>query len=280
MALPNSTDTYELAKDRINNFLSTDDYSSPAAMARDLRSRALTLNMQQGQNQKLARSATVSTPDTQGGDDWRVRIHMPMLSEFNNSTILAPLKRTNNSMVFPTTPQILVQHSANYSPMSPTHSNYAFPIYNNSAVEDITITCEWPIENEADGQYWIASVHFLRSVTKMFYGESSNKGAPPPICKMSGYGNYIFDEMPVVVKMFSMDLSPDQDYLKVPVTSAVYDDAILRQTGSTVGRGGDYTYVPTLGRISVVVGPAYSRNEVLNFSLDKFVQNIDSGGFI
>jgi hypothetical protein len=186
---------------------------------------------------------------------------MPNLAEYNGEGLLAPLTNTGDSMVFPTTPQILIQHSANYTPMSPTHTNYAFPIYSNSAVEDITITCEWPVENEADGMYWIASTHFLRSVTKMYYGKSQNQGLPPPICKLSGYGTYVFNEVPIVVKMFSVDMPQDVDYIKVPMEA------------------GGFTYVPTLGRLSVVVGPAYSRNEVREFNLNNFVKQ-GQGGFI
>lgn len=227
-------------------------------------------NIPSGANPQPTTSPTTSafnSPTT--GDDWRVRIFLPQLQEFAESRFLAPLHNSNSSMVFPTTPQILVQHSANYTPMSPTHSNYAFPVYSNSSVEDITITCEWPVENEADGAYWIASVHFLRSITKMYYGKSQNLGLPPPICKLSGYGSYIFNEMPIVVKMFSMDLASDQDYIKVPLDASTAD----------FQSSGGYTYVPTLGRISVVVGPAYSRNEVLNFSLNEFTRN-GQGGFI
>lgn len=214
--------------------------------------------------------STFSAP--QAGDDWRVRIELPAInSMWQSSPILNPLAASDNSMVFPVTPQILIQHVANYSSMHPTHSNYAFPIYQNSAVEDITITCEWPVENESDGAYWVASVHFLRSITKMFYGASPLTGAPPPICYMHGYGSYIFNKMPIVVKMFSMDLNQDIDYIKVPLSSVA--------ASQFEGASGGYTYVPTLGRLSVTVGPAFSRDEVRQFNLDTFTKS-GQGGFI
>lgn len=214
------------------------------------------------------------TTSSQAGDDWRVRIELPAINSWQNSALLQPLYTSSNSLIFPVTPQILIQHVANYSPMSPTHTNYAFPVYSNSNVEDITITCEWPVENENDGKYWVAAVHFLRSVTKMFYGASPLKGAPPPICYMHGYGDYIFKKMPIVVKMFSMDLNQDIDYIKVPLSSTESFTAFGDPTSSA-----NYTYVPVLGRISVTVGPAYSRDEVRRFNLDTFTKT-GQGGFI
>lgn len=199
-------------------------------------------------------------------EDWRVRIHLPDIDSFSSSSILAPLVISNKSMVFPTTPQILVSHTANYNTLAPVHTNYPFPTYQNSAVEDITITAEWPVENEADGRYWMASVHFLRSVTKMFYGDSPNRGSPPPLVYLSGYGDFIFNRVPVVVKLFSMDLPDSVDYIKVPVVEGA----------STDNTSSSYTYVPTLSRLNVTVSPTYSRDEVSKFNLDEFAK----GGYI
>lgn len=219
------------------------------------------------------------------GSDWRVRIHLPdSISSFNGS-ILSPLKRSNNSMVFPTTPQIMVSHIAQYNNVTPLHTNYPFPVYQNSQVEDITITCEWPVENEADGKYWIGSVHFLRSATKMFYGNSPNRGAPPPVVHLSGYGDFVFNNMPVVIKLFTLDLGDSVDYIKVPISSSTFDSQ--SEIPEVALSSSSYTYVPTLSRISVSVQPAFSRNETSKFNLDEFTQggyigkqSNGSGGFI
>jgi hypothetical protein len=209
------------------------------------------------------------------GTDWRVRLHLPTsISSFASSPILQPLYDSSNSMVFPATPQILVSHSANYSAMSPTHSNYSHPIYQNSTIEDITITGEFPVENEADGRYWLATVHFLRSVTKMFYGNSSNTGAPPPLIHLSGYGDFVFDRVPCVVKLFTLDLPSDVDYIQVPISSS--SDLSMTPELARVNVPGGYSYVPTMSRINVTVSPTYSRDTTRRFSLDTFVQ----GGYI
>lgn len=206
--------------------------------------------------------------------DWRVRIHLPDIPSFSNSDILQPLRNSNKSMVFPTTPVITVSNTANYTSIAPTHSNYPFPAYQSSQVEDITITCEWPVENEADGKYWIASVHFLRSITKMFYGDSPNRGAPPPIVYLSGYGDFVFNRVPVVAKIFTMDLQNNYDYIKVPIGSST--EANEGPEFYRDNSGSSYSYVPTLGRLSLIVSPAYSRDEIRKFNLDEFTK----GGYI
>lgn len=209
------------------------------------------------------------------GNDWRVRLHLPTsVSSFMNSPILQPLYDSNNSMVFPTTPQILVTHAANYNSLQPIHTNYAYPIYQSSSVEDITITAEFPVENELDGRYWIAAVHFLRSVTKMFYGNSSYTGAPPPLVHLSGYGDFVFNKMPCVVKLFTLDLPDSVDYIQVPISNSVDLSTTPELTRTNVPGG--YSYVPTLSRLNITIAPVYSRDTTRRFSLDTYVQ----GGYI
>jgi len=207
------------------------------------------------------------------GTDWRVRIHIPSdIPSFINSSYLEPLRASDNCMVFPTTPQVMVTHSASYNNLQPIHTNYPFPVYQSSTVEDITITGEFPVENEADGKYWVACVQFLRSVTKMSYGSSPNRGSPPPLVHLSGYGDFIFNKTPIIVKMFTLDLPDSVDYIKVPLSQTVANE---------IGSGA-YTYVPTLCRFSITVQPVYSRDKQRQFNLDTFVQGgyISEEGFI
>jgi hypothetical protein len=223
-------------------------------------------------------SATWNASSQSVGNDWRVKIHMPTnAAGFSSSPILQPLRESGNAMVFPTTPTVNLIHSANYNALQPVHTNYPFQVYQNSQVEDITITADFPVENELDGNYWVAAVHFLRSVTKMYYGESYNKGSPPPLVYLSGYGDFVFRRVPCVVKMFSVDLQKDVDYIQVPIGPGVnLGSQFQRQNVS-----GGYTYVPTLSFISVTLSPTYSRDKVRKFSLDSFVNgayiNSDEG---
>ena len=187
--------------------------------------------------------------------DWRVRLSLP--SNMSDSYLLRPLKETGNSLVFPYTPTVFVTHTANYDSMAPTHSNYPFRIYQNSQIDNITVTGSFTVENSREAEYWIAMQHYLRSVSKMAYGQSANAGAPPPVVKFNGYGDYVFNNVPVVVNTFNYTLQPDVDYIKADI-------------------GPNGSWVPTNSEISVTLLPTYSRDTVNKFSLDKFV----SGGYI
>ena len=80
----------------------------------------------------------------------------------------------------------------------PIHSNYPFFAYQNSQVDQFSITGDFTVENALEGQYWIAAVHYLRSVSKMAYGNTPNQGSPPPVVRLNGYGDYVFKNVPVV----------------------------------------------------------------------------------
>lgn len=214
------------------------------------------LNILPGANPSGARFASGSWGS--GGDsDWRVRLSMPPMSYFSDSTLLKPLTETGHAMVFPYTPNVFITHQARYNALTPTHSNYPFNIYEGSQVDAITITGDFTVENSREAEYWIAVVHFLRSVTKMAYGESSNRGAPPPVLKLNGYGDFVFNNVPVVISQFNVTLPPEVDYINA-------------------GVGFNGSYAPAKSEISVTVMPTYSRDKVNKFSLDTFV----SGGYI
>jgi hypothetical protein len=71
------------------------------------------------------------------------------------------------------------------------------------------------VEDATQGMYWIAAVHYLRSLTKMFTGPDALAGNPPPIILLNGYGNYVFQNVPVVVTSFSCTLPNDCDFISV-----------------------------------------------------------------
>jgi hypothetical protein len=171
------------------------------------------------------------------------------------------------------------------------------------------------VEDTTQGLYWIAAVHYLRSLTKMFTGTDPKAGNPPPIVFLNGYGNYVFKNVPVVVTQMSIQLSSQCDYISVPVIGSTagsirgisdsvgsLSDTIGSITGlsgitdtissiaGTVGSvadlasslglngttSGGISHVPTKSTFSVTLQPVYSRNSAKNFSLDRFV----SGGYL
>ena len=208
------------------------------------------------------------------GDDWRVRLSLP--PSMSDEAIFKPLSDTNG-LVFPYTPTILIQHSANYDAMQPTHSNYPFPQYQNSQIDDIVITGDFFCENAVDAQYWAATLHYLRSVTKMSYGQSSNQGAPPPIVFLNGYGDFVFPNVPVIIKTFSIDLPSDVDYIKTQV-----DGTVQKAETTTLGSGVKQGWAPVQSQVMITVSPIYSRARTSQFSLDTFVKGgyLKNGGFM
>lgn len=220
---------------------------------------------------KTTTKAKVSTPS--GEKDWRVKLSVPDIFQF--SDVLRPLSRTGG-FVFPFTPTIILQHSANYNALQPVHSNYPFYNYQNSQVDQIVIGGDFFVENEEDAKYWVAATHYLKSVTKMFYGADSlgAAGNPPPIVRLNGYGDYVFNNVPVVILNFMVDMPQDVDYIKANVFSGdatqTYADDFATEPVSSESSGA-VTWVPTQCTITVTVQPIYSRSSVEQFSLSKFV---------
>ena len=142
-------------------------------------------------------------------DDWRVRVSLsPNAKIFYQdlssgpNALQHPLIETNG-VIWPYTPQITVNHNAGYSTAHLTHSNYPAHFYNSSEVADIQVSGDFTVQNMEDGQYLMAAVYFFRSATKMFFGQGSNVGNPPPIVFLDGYGSHYFPHVPCVITQFS-----------------------------------------------------------------------------
>ena len=208
--------------------------------------------------------------------DWRVKIHMPpIFLDSYKSDLLDPLIKSDNSLVFPLTPSIILQHSAHYNALQPIHSNYPYQNYQHSSVETITITGEFIVENKSDAQYWLATQHFLRTATKMFYGDKDLGGNPPVICKLSGYGDYVFNKVPIIITSYTVDLPQDVDYISSGVGVDVAD----------APSKGPQSWAPVSSQITISVTPIYSRKTIEQFSLKDFVKGSylgsnDTKGFI
>ena len=214
----------------------------------------------------LTRAVISSNISSADASDWRVSIEVPSIL-MSNSSVLAPLAGTRNRMIFPFTPTVLVSNSANYSQIQPVHTNYPYNSYENSQVDAFTITGDFVNETSADGQYFIAALHFLRSATKMFYGGSDAAGGsdegtlglPPVVCRLNGYGQHVLNNIPVVITNFTTDLPNDVDYIKCVVD-------------------GKDNYVPSMVTITVTCTPQYARRSQARFSLTDFAKGNFVGG--
>jgi hypothetical protein len=210
--------------------------------------------------------------------DWRVRLQIPNGADevYNallaDNDLLSPLI-PSRGVFWPLTPAVVITHTANYNPLSQTHSNYPFQAYQNSQVDGYNIIGEYPVQNSDDAKHWVATINFLRSVTKMFFGkDQALKGNPPPILHMSGYGDHMFNKVPVVVNTFNVELRPGIDYISTKQDAGGQYREINAVDEVALTTGEQQSWAPTLSNISVLVTPIYSRESIKNFSLSEFAR--------
>ena len=239
--------------------------------------------------------------------DWRVKLTLrkgeDMYNFFFNgggktesqskSNILGPLAE-EGGIIFPLTPSVILQHNANYNPLATTHANYPFYAYQNSEPANMTIVAEFPVQNQQDALYWVATLHFLRSATKMFFGGEegdANRGNPPPICTLNGYGNHVFKNIPCVISTFTCELREGIDYIS---TSQMGMGGAMNSGADTMNpnemRTMDQdsalpeTWAPTQSLFTIQLQPVYSRDTIKKFNMKDFIsgdlQNKDGIGFI
>ena len=214
--------------------------------------------------------------------DFRVKLTLPQASDlrstFFTSELMNPLSDTGG-IVFPLTPTIILQHQASYNPLAMTHSNYPFYAYQHSEVSSFTVVGDFPVQNYEDARHWVATLHFLRAVTKMFFGSGANQGNPPPILKFNAYGDNVFKNVPVVVTNFSVELTNNVDYISTTQGSAARKNAINEVSGAErVALGlsdpqvtAPTSWAPTMSIFTLQLQPIYSRSAMKDFNMQKFV---------
>ena len=230
-------------------------------------------------NSNHIKRATARWSGRAENEDWRVKLTVPTngaalndFFDFENNPLMQPLAGING-MFWPLTPSMVIQHSANYNALAQTHSNYPFQAYQNSQVDSLNIIGEFPVQNQQDAKHWVATVNFLRTATKMFFGSDQDKlkGNPPPILHLSGYGDHMFQKVPVVLNSFNVELRAGIDYISTRQNESGYTTARTRERMGLPELEKNQTWAPTLSNISVLVTPIYSRESIKNFSMKKFV---------
>ena len=193
-----------------------------------------------------------------GTSDWRVRLQLAPRSDYlyNASPpgILKPLAETNG-VIFPYTPQVNTSYKANYEQYDLVHSNYRGVYYKNSRVDDVAIRGTFTAQDTREADYLLAVIHFFRSVTKMFYGKDTERGTPPPLVYLSGYGMNQFNGHPCVVSNFTYNLPDNVDYIRATNVNNYGTDLLSRRTATSAG-----------GQ----AGLGATGNRILNAGLDRF----------
>ena len=229
-------------------------------------------------NSNHIKRATARWSGRADNQDWRVKLTVPNgpltnFFDFQNNPLMQPLTGING-IFWPLTPMMQIQHSANYNAMDMTHSNYPHQAYQNSQVDSLNIIGEFPVQNQQDAQHWVATVNFLRTATKMFFGADDGtglKGNPPPILHLSGYGAHMFQKVPVVLNSFNVELRQGIDYISTKQEATPFQST-PQNIHFDVNSTEEQTWAPTLSNISVLVTPIYSRESIKNFSMKDFVR--------
>jgi hypothetical protein len=196
--------------------------------------------------------------------DTRVKIRVPAAYLTGFTSGLNKELQNLGGIIFPFTPSINQDYKADYSSASPTHSNYAQQFYKSSTVGAISITGKFSVQNDKDAGVYLATIHLLRALTKMRWGNDSDSGSPPPICRLDAWGDFMFKDVPVAINSFRIDLPNTVDYFTIGKrNSTIY--------GSTT--------VPTLSEINVVCLPMYSRQEILNYTVSGWLGG-KTGGYL
>ena len=239
--------------------------------------------------------------------DWRVRLRLAPRADYlykaASPGILQPLA-VSDGVIFPYTPTIQTVYKANYNSYNLTHSNYRGFFYQGSGVEDINITGVFTAQDSVEAAYLLAVIHFFRSVTKMFYGQDPNRGAPPPLVYLSAMGESQYVDAPCVIGQFNYNLPADVDYIRAGAPNQNGTDLLKRRDRQSLPtntfeaawtrlknalpgglpKGGETfppapptlglsrpTYVPTKMEISIILHPMQSRQQVSQvFSLKDY----------
>ncbi len=169
--------------------------------------------------------------------DWRVRLRIAPDADYlyqdKSNALLAPL-RVSDGVVFPYTPIINTSYAAKYDPYDLTHSNYRGYFYRGSQVSDVQIQATFTAQDTREAEYVLAVIQFFRSATKMFYGKDQQRGSPPPLVYLRGYGEYQFNDHACVITNFQYNLPNDVDYIAVtPNNIGLNMSNRLNQVGSS-----------------------------------------------
>ena len=238
--------------------------------------RLLGANLQQGAESPLRTRADASWTRRDAQTDWRVRLTVPTANTYLRQILFGDGTKQNKTkggtkynmlsklsdtggILFPLTPNVIVQHQAAYNPMATVHNNFPFYAYQNSETSNMTIVGEFPVQNQDDAQSWVATLHFLRTVTKSYFGDQTGpdkKGTPPPVLLFEYMGEHGFNKVPVILRDYTIQLPDDVDYIPVKTKVAGKDQT---------------TYMPVRMNISINLVPALTPKKVREkFNVESF----------
>lgn len=204
--------------------------------------------------------------------------------------LMAPLIETNG-MVFPYQPSIQYQQEVMYSQMEMVHTNQELHSYVRTPALKLTVEGDFTCQNQNEGRYALGCIHFLRTVSKMWFGgqsseATSKQGTPPPVLLFDAYGQYMFNNLPVIVTQFSVSLPKEPDYFPVKVSNEDFLSAraanLISRPNSRLEAATGYAWLPVQFSISVQLTVQNTPRKLRSFDMSEFRtgQLLKQGGWV
>jgi hypothetical protein len=198
--------------------------------------------------------------------------------------ILEPLWETDG-LLFPYTPTISISQDTSWQIADLEQVNYDILSFQKSSSATISINGKFTVQNQREGRYLLAVIHFLRTVSKAYFGASDiesfdppiqqtgsantpeenaetqitrqrqdgRAGLPPPVLLFSGYGDMMFNDVRVVVRSHSWSYDENADLVRIDLP-----------TGGTV-------WLPPLMTITISLSIQQNTDRLRDtFNLDEF----------
>jgi len=208
-------------------------------------------------------SVNVTSGGASGRFDWRAKLTLGSGARGLLASGPMGLLKGVGGIIFPYTPAIFIQHTASYGGGGLTHTNYDHPAFDQHNVGEIQCTGTFTANSTKEADYMRASMHFLRTVSKMYFGQDSSPvaGTPPPVLRLNAYGEYVMKNVPVVLVAFTMEFQSTVDY--IPTSDGK-------------------SMMPANAIITTTLKPAYSRASTSrDFGLNRFAKgDLMKKGFI
>ena len=172
--------------------------------------------------------------------DHKIRLYSKTTDWFEGT--LRPLIKTGHGITFPYTPTINVNHTASYGTYAINQSVNQPHYYMMTPNISLSVTAIFTANTAEEASYLLAAMHFFRTVTKSDFGayvdgvRRTDAGTPPPVLVFSGYGDEMFNNIPVVVRNVNFTLPEDVDYVSV-VTQESGSQTVYTQDGEVLPAG-------------------------------------------
>lgn len=220
---------------------------------------------------KLNASPVLATSNTmavsQPRNDRRARLS-PRVAVFDQMItpdgIMAPLRDTYGLM-FPITPSISENIDVNYQSYDMAHGLMPIQAYKSGGQKTLGLEATFVAQTDIEARYCLACIHFLRSFSKMNFGDSDpNAGTPPPILVFNAYGDAIFHNLPVIITTGSITWPNDVDY--VYTTASSTSQTSVKTTNTMIADG----WVPSKFTVSLNLVVQPSPAKLRSFNLEQF----------